>query len=398
MNIILFDQSRENLLPLTFLRPVADIRCGILTLAQKWKIISNANISYLTENYLSKKFPLTHSADNIYIAGNLIGTRGLWEFIKELEPNQKLMISNQLVALRSSQKYSTANEIEQAPGKAFFFGEDFSGDSHIRFIQYPFHIFANNDFAIKQDFDLLTTNRKSQAISSTNTVVGNASLVFFEKGAKVECAVLNTTAGPIYVGRDAEIMEGCMVRGPLALGDHAILKMGTKIYGATTIGPECRAGGEISNSVLFSYSNKGHDGFLGNSVIAEWCNLGADTNNSNLKNNYGKVDIYNYAQKDFISTNLQFCGLIMGDHSKAGINTMFNTGTVAGVNANIFGAGFPPKYIPSFSWGGFENAAVFKFEKAVELATEVMKRRKIDFDKTEEEILKAVFELEMMSR
>ena len=222
--------------------------------------------------------------------------------------------------------------------------------------------------------------------------------MFLEKGAKVECAMLNTTAGPIYIGTDAEIMEGCMIRGSLALGEHAILKMGTKIYGATTIGTECRAGGEVSNSVMFSYSNKGHDGFLGNSVIAQWCNLGADTNNSNLKNNYGMVDIYNYAEKSYINTGLQFCGLIMGDHSKAGINTMFNTGTVTGVNANIFGAGFPPKYIPSFSWGGFENSAVFKFEKAVELAAEVMKRRKITFDRQEEEILKAVFELEMMCR
>lgn len=392
MNIILFDQSRENLLPLTFLRPVAEIRCGILTLSEKWKKISNGNISYITENYLSKKFPLNHTNDNIYIAGNVIGTSKLWEQIKALKNNQKLTQNNQLIAFRTSDKLNSKESITNQKS------EIQNLQSEIFCINFPYHIFSLNDYAIKEDFKLLTANRQSEKLSSSNTIVGDASLVFLEKGAKVECAMLNTTAGPIYIGSDAEIMEGCMIRGPLALGEHAILKMGTKIYGASTIGPECRAGGEVSNSVMFAYSNKGHDGFLGNSVIAEWCNLGADTNNSNLKNNYGMVDIYNYSVKNYINTGLQFCGLIMGDHSKAGINTMFNTGTVAGVNANIFGAGFPPKYIPSFSWGGFENSAVFKFEKAVALATEVMKRRKIIFDITEEEILKTVFELEMMGR
>ncbi|MBK7854369.1 MAG: GlmU family protein [Bacteroidetes bacterium] len=392
MNIVLFDQSRENLLPLTFLRPVAEIRCGILTLSEKWKKLSNGNVSFITENYLSKKYGATHTNDNIYIAGNVIATTALWEQIKNLKNNHKLVSNNQQIALRTTDKLDSIESITNHKS------EIQNLQSEIFSIDFPYHIFSYNDYAIKEDFKLLTHNRQSEKLSSTNTVVGDASLVFLEKGAKVECAMLNTTAGPIYAGANAEIMEGCMIRGPFALGEHAILKMGAKIYGATTIGPECRAGGEVSNSVMFAYSNKGHDGFLGNSVIAEWCNLGADTNNSNLKNNYGLVDIYNYAQKGYINTGLQFCGLIMSDHSKAGINTMFNTGTVAGVNANIFGAGFPPKYIPSFSWGGFENSAVFKFEKAVELAIEVMKRRKVMFDKTEQEILKAVFELEMMGR
>ncbi|HNR19908.1 MAG TPA: GlmU family protein [Bacteroidia bacterium] len=392
MNIVLFDQSRENLLPLTFLRPVAEIRCGILTLSEKWKKLSNGNVSFITENYLSKKYGATHINDNIYIAGNVIATTALWEQIKNLKNNHKLVSNNQQIALRTTDKLDSIESITNHKS------EIQNLQSQIFSIDFPYHIFSYNDYAIKEDFKLLTHNRQSEKLSSTNTVVGDASLVFLEKGAKVECAMLNTTAGPIYAGANAEIMEGCMIRGPFALGEHAILKMGAKIYGATTIGPECRAGGEVSNSVMFAYSNKGHDGFLGNSVIAEWCNLGADTNNSNLKNNYGLVDIYNYAQKGYINTGLQFCGLIMSDHSKAGINTMFNTGTVAGVNANIFGAGFPPKYIPSFSWGGFENSAVFKFEKAVELAIEVMKRRKVMFDKTEQEILKAVFELEMMGR
>lgn len=392
MNIVLFDQSRENLLPLTFLRPVAEIRCGILTLSEKWKKLSNGNVSFITENYLSKKYGATHTNDNIYIAGNVIATTALWEQIKNLKNNHKLVSNNQQIALRTTDKLDSIESITNHKS------EILNLQSEIFTIDFPYHIFSYNDYAIKEDFKLLTHNKQSEKLSSTNTVVGDASLVFLEKGAKVECAMLNTTAGPIYAGANAEIMEGCMIRGPFALGEHAILKMGAKIYGATTIGPECRAGGEVSNSVMFAYSNKGHDGFLGNSVIAEWCNLGADTNNSNLKNNYGLVDIYNYAQKGYINTGLQFCGLIMSDHSKAGINTMFNTGTVAGVNANIFGAGFPPKYIPSFSWGGFENSAVFKFEKAVELAIEVMKRRKVTFDKTEQEILKAVFELEMMGR
>jgi UDP-N-acetylglucosamine diphosphorylase/glucosamine-1-phosphate N-acetyltransferase len=392
MNIILFDQSRENLLPLTFMRPVADIRCGILTLAEKWQQLSGTNVSYLTEDYLSEKFPLITTIDNLYIAGNIIATESLWNEIKNLSSGEKLVSENHLIAIRTNETLKSFAEIQTKNSKLR------TPNSELKTINFPYHIFSQNDFAIREDFKLLTKNKKSQPLSKTNRIVGDENLIFLEDGAVVECTTVNTQIGPVYIGKYAEVMEGCMIRGPFALCEHAILKMGAKVYGATTIGPECRVGGEVSNSVLFSYSNKGHDGFLGNSVIAEWCNLGADTNNSNLKNNYGMVDIYNYAQKKYIDTNLQFCGLIMGDHSKAGINTMFNTGTVTGVNANIFGAGFPPKYIPSFSWGGFENSAVFKFDKAVELAKEVMKRRNKDFNTTEENILKAVFEIEMMGK
>ena len=210
------------------------------------------------------------------------------------------------------------------------------------------------------------------------------------------CSIINASTGPVYIGRDAEIMEGCMIRGPFALGEHATLKMGAKIYGATTIGPHCKVGGEVNNSVIFGYSNKAHDGFLGNAVIAEWCNLGADTNNSNLKNNYGMVKAYNYSKKDYINTGLQFCGLMMGDHSKAAINTMFNTGTVTGICANIFGSGFPPKYIPSFAWGGFDDESVFQLDKALELAAEVYKRRELIFDKKEQDIINHVNMLELI--
>jgi UDP-N-acetylglucosamine diphosphorylase/glucosamine-1-phosphate N-acetyltransferase len=249
-----------------------------------------------------------------------------------------------------------------------------------------------NDQILRQQFLLLTDGRKSAILSNTNKLTSPYN-IFAEEGAVVEHAIINASTGPVYLGKNSEVMEGSIIRGPLALGDHATVKMGAKIYGATTIGPHCKVGGEISNSVLFGYSNKAHDGFLGNSVIGEWCNLGADTNNSNLKNNYSNVKVYDFNTEKMISTGLTFCGLFMGDHSKCGINTMFNTGTITGVSANIFGTGFPPKFIPSFSWGGFENSPQFRFDKAAELAKQVFKRRGLDFDATEEAILKAVFDM-----
>jgi UDP-N-acetylglucosamine diphosphorylase/glucosamine-1-phosphate N-acetyltransferase len=258
-------------------------------------------------------------------------------------------------------------------------------------ISYPWDIFSNNEKAIASDFELITKGRTSANLSNTNRYIGNN--IFIEEGAKVEFSILNATTGPIYIGKDAEIMEGAIVRGPLALCEHAALKMGAKIYGATTIGPHSKMGGEISNSVIFGYSNKAHDGFLGNSVLGEWCNLGADTNNSNLKNNYALVKVWNYPQERFINTNLQFCGLIMGDHSKSGINTMFNTGTVVGVSANIFGDGFPRNFIPSFSWGGAQGFTVFTINKAFEVASQVMKRRNIDFSDDDKAILTHIFEV-----
>ena len=259
-------------------------------------------------------------------------------------------------------------------------------------LEHPWELFSKNKEILAYDFDLLTRDRVSQSLSDTNTVLGDRDQIFLEEGARVECSILNTQDGPIYIGKNAQIMEGCIVRGGMALCDHAILKMGAKIYGASTFGPYCKVGGEVNNAVLMAYSNKGHEGFLGNSVLGEWCNLGADTNTSNLKNNYAPVRLWNYATEGFAKTGLQFCGLMMGDHSKAGINTMFNTGTVVGVSANIFGSGFPRNFMPSFSWGGASGYTEYKTNKAFETARAMMARRGVEFDEAEQSILEEVFQ------
>ena len=259
-------------------------------------------------------------------------------------------------------------------------------------VETTWDIFSKNGAAIKADFDLITKNRTSAPIPE-KTVAFNSEAIFIEEGAKLPLCVLNATDGPIYIGKNAEIMEGSMVRGPFALCEESTLKMGTKIYGSTTVGPHSKVGGEVNNSVFFGYSNKGHDGFLGNSVIGEWCNLGADTNNSNLKNNYAEVRLWSYETENFAKTGLQFCGLMMGDHSKCGINTMFNTGTVVGVSANIFGSGFPRNFIPSFSWGGAKGFTTYLTSKAFEVAKVVMLRRGIELSEQESAILEHVFEL-----
>jgi UDP-N-acetylglucosamine diphosphorylase/glucosamine-1-phosphate N-acetyltransferase len=237
----------------------------------------------------------------------------------------------------------------------------------------------------------LTKGRKSQPLNNSCRNIGKGK-IFIEEGASANDTTFNTTTGCIYIGKDAEVMEGSVVRGPFALCEHSVLKMSSKIYGATTIGPHSKVGGEVNNSVVFGYSNKAHDGFLGNSVIGEWCNLGADTNNSNLKNNYANVKLWNYSGENFIDTGLQFCGLIMGDHSKCGINTMFNTGTVAGVSSNIFGSGFPRNFIPSFSWGGAQGFTTYRFEHAIETAQLVMQRRNTELTDNDKDILKYIFD------
>lgn len=389
MNIILADVNRENLLPFTFMRPVADIRCGIMTIAEKWNYLSGDKCSYLTESYLSKKYPVKIEKENLVVNSSVLVNHELYNEAIGLKTGCALLFGDIIIAINASD--------EQLNNYTSFAELKITHKSESAFIAnnitYPWDIFKLNDTAIKSDFELLTKGRKSQPISNTNTAI-NPAAIFIEEGAVVECSILNGSTGPIYIGKDAEIMEGCAIRGPFALGDHAVLKMLAKIYGATTIGPHCKVGGEVSNSVIFAYSNKAHDGFLGNSVIAEWCNLGADTNNSNLKNNYGVVKVYNYVSKKDINTGLQFCGLMMGDHSKAAINTMFNTGTVVGVSANVFGGGFPPKFIPSFAWGGFDET-VFQLDKAIELADQVYKRREMAFDKLEQEILSHVNMLEL---
>ncbi|MGL5234723.1 MAG: glucose-1-phosphate thymidylyltransferase, partial [Empedobacter falsenii] len=259
-------------------------------------------------------------------------------------------------------------------------------------LQHSWDLFTYNFQAIEFDFDLVTKGRTSQPISTTNQVLAPEK-IFIEEGAKVEFSILNASEGPIYIGKDAEIMEGSMIRGGLALCEHATVKMGAKIYPGTTIGPYCKVCGELSNVVLIGYTNKGHDGYLGNSVLGEWCNLGAGTNNSNLKNNYDIVKIWSYREQRFVKTGLQFCGVIMGDHGKAAINTQINTGTVVGICANIFQTGFPPNVIKHYSWGGNSDAPVYNLDRACEAAERMMKRRKIAFTPADKRILEHIFNL-----
>jgi UDP-N-acetylglucosamine diphosphorylase/glucosamine-1-phosphate N-acetyltransferase len=387
MNYILFDNpNRDNLLPLTFTRPVADIRIGILTIREKWEKYLGVKTSTLTEDYLSAKHPIIKGKQNILINGSICPNEKLVSQIIKLKPNQALVHEDYLIAIHLNE--GDIDDLENAENI-----EDIEATAlHIK-IEHLWDVFQKNGDAIVEDFNLLTHGRKSVKASETNTLI-NPDRIFIEKGAKVECAVLNANEGPIYIGTDAEIMEGSVIRGPFALCEHATVKMAAKIYGPTTIGPYSKVGGELNNCVIFGYSSKAHDGFLGNSIIGEWCNIGADSNNSNLKNNYAEVKLWNYPEKKFTGTGLQFCGLILGDHSKCGINTMFNTGTVVGVSANIYGHGFQRNFIASFSWGsssaGFQT---FDISKALEIAERVYERRNIHFDEKDKNILRSIFKL-----
>jgi UDP-N-acetylglucosamine diphosphorylase/glucosamine-1-phosphate N-acetyltransferase len=383
MNCILFDGTvRDALLPLTYTRPVADIRVGILTIREKWEKHLSCTTTTLTEDYLSEKFPMVEFEANIMINASFIPTNSLVNKVKNLKENEAIFKSDEIVA------FYTSNLQEEVDFDTY---THFELDEDLLQIKNVWDIFSLNDAAIKLDFELLTHGRISQKISDTVHCI-NKDQIFLEEGASVEIAVLNASNGPIYLGKDSEIMEGCMVRGPFAIGEHSVLKMGAKIYGATTLGPHCKVGGEVNNAVFFGYSSKAHDGFLGNSVIGEWCNLGADTNNSNLKNNYASVKLWDYESEKFKDTGLQFCGLIFGDHSKCGINTMFNTGTVVGVSANIYGGNFPRNFIPSFSWGGSAGFTTYQLPKVFEVAEKVMERRDLVFNEIDKNILQHIFD------
>jgi UDP-N-acetylglucosamine diphosphorylase/glucosamine-1-phosphate N-acetyltransferase len=384
-NYILFDDNNAELLPLTYTRPVAELRVGILTISQKWEKYLKSELSWLTEDYLSIKFPLIKGDDNIYINGSILPDLKVVKSILKLRTGQCLAKANIVIAARCNYSLTEtfSGNICKASDIVQFQGE-------LNKIGFLWEIFQNNGKAIESDFILLTKNRKSQPISKSNFVKSPEN-IFIEKGANVEHVSLNATNGPIYIGKNAEIMEGCMIRGPFAICESSVLKMGTKVYGPTTIGPNSKIGGEINNCVIQANSNKAHDGFLGNSVIGEWCNIGADTNNSNLKNNYTEVKLWSYAQGKFVSTGLQFCGLFMGDHSKCGINTMFNTGTVVGVSANIFGSGFPRNFIPSFSWGGPQGMSVYPLDKAIDTASKVFQRRGIELAVSDKKIMEHIF-------
>jgi UDP-N-acetylglucosamine diphosphorylase/glucosamine-1-phosphate N-acetyltransferase len=382
MNYILFDGTvRDSLLPFTFTRPVADIRVGILTIREKWEKYLNTTTTTVTEDYLSEKYPMVELDENILINASFLPNKALVGKIESLQKNEAIFHDEEVIAFYSLE----GQEVDFSTFKSI----EFEGD--VLRIKNTWDIFSRNGEALQADYDFLTEGRKSAPISKTNSLI-HPENIFLEEGASVEYSILNATEGPIYLGKDSEIWEGSLIRGAFALCNNAVVKMGARMYGATTVGPFGKVCGEISNSVIFGYSSKGHEGYLGNAVLGEWCNIGADSNNSNLKNNYAKVRLWNYASEKFEQTGLQFCGLMMGDHSKTAINTMFNTGTVIGVNANIYVPGFPRNFIPSFSWGGASGFSTYQPQKAFEAAKVMMARRGVEFDEKEANILNHVFE------
>ncbi|RLD47275.1 MAG: glucose-1-phosphate thymidylyltransferase [Bacteroidetes bacterium] len=383
MNYILFDDQtvREDMKPLTFTKPIADIRFGITTMREKWERILGQKTSSLTEKYLSVKYPLIKDESNILINSSVCPSEALLKEIEALKTNQALVGSEKVIAMNLSLENLDSMEIAES--------EEVKLKSETLCINYPWDLFSKLGKAIESDFEKLTKGRKSQSISKTNNFIGEHP-IFMEEGAKVEFATLNTTDGPIYIGKDAEIMEGAVIRGPFTLGDNSKINANARIYGPTSIGPHSKVGGEVNNSLFLGYANKSHDGYLGNSVIGEWCNLGAGTNVSNLKNTYDMVRVWNYRLETFINTELQFCGLIIGDHSKTSIGTMLNTGTVVGVSTNLFGAGFPRQFVSSFGWGGFSGFKKYNLKKAIEVAERVYARRGMKFDKVEKNIFKAI--------
>lgn len=387
MALILFDDNaHQTLLPLTYTRPVADLRIGIMTIAEKWAKHLNATTSFHTLDYLQAKFPAKIEADNLFINGAVCPDEGLLEAIGNLQTGEALKYNDQLLAVRLNQSEAQSFNPEAVFDKIIAYTTLFVS------IKYPEDIFRKNDIELRKDYQLLTKGRTSATISATNVIIGND--FFAEEGAVAECSTFNTTNGPIYLSANTEIWEGTHIRGAFAICEHSQVKMGAKIYGATTVGPYSRVGGELNNAVIWGYSSKGHEGYLGNSVLGEWCNIGADSNNSNLKNNYDEVKLWDYNTMRFRKTGLQFCGLIMADHSKCAINTMFNTGTVVGVSANVFGAGFPRNFVADFSWGGAQGFEVYSLKKMFITAQKVFDRRDHrNFDEVEQDILAKVFEL-----
>lgn len=392
LNIILFDSdNRDHLLPLTATRPIGELRLGILTLREKWERWLNGTVSYITQEYLQEKFPILIEEENLIINGAILPNAPLCARIKQLGLNQALLYQGELVAARLNEARFESLIGEEEVSELE--GIEIEASVPIQAINRLWDLTRLNGQALQDDFELLTKGKKSAPLPESNRVIGSLDKIFLEKGVKIECCILNTTGGPIYIGADTEVMEGCMIRGAAAFGSGCIVKMGAKIYGPTTIGPGCRVGGEITRSIMIGNSNKAHDGYLGDSVLGEWCNLGADTNNSNLKNNYSEVRLWDYETGKFEYTGVQFAGLFMGDHSKCAINTMFNTGTVVGVAANVFGAGFPRNFVPDFSWGGPDSPyRTYKFAEVCETAAIVMARRNMQFTDLDKAILYHVYD------
>lgn len=385
MQLVFSDaQYWGDFLPLTFTRPVAELRIGILTFQERWKkLLEIEDIAFLTEDYLQEKFKKPESKESLLIVPNFLPTESVLEQIKKIKQGEALIYQNEVIIAKLDMRNFSLSQITKMT--------DVEGE--LLFVKSPSDIFTYNQQFLDYDFELLTRNRKSQELSETNNFLGDKEDLFIEEGAEIEFATLNCKTGKIYVGKNAEIMEGTMIRGSLALCEGSKINMGAKVYGATTIGPYSKVGGEVNNIVIFGYSNKGHEGFIGNSVIGEWCNLGADTNSSNLKNNYANVKLWNYRLSKFVDTGLQFCGLIMGDHSKSAINTQFNTGTVVGVAANIFKTGFPPNLVKSFSWGGMNGDESYKLDKVFEVMERVMQRRKVDLTDVDKSIISHIYDI-----
>lgn len=409
MKIILFDLPHHwaSLLPFTFTKPISDTRTGIFTVKERWqKIFPEHTVISLSADYLNEDKILDIEDEMLYINSAVLPEKNLINAIKKLDTHKGIQHNEQLIAYKGFIKYNEQPikfpfaEINflihpQSPHyqKALLQSDVVNSEQNIFSLARPYHFFLYNEMMIQFDFENFIADLPKGLLGTSNKLIGPEKKLYIDPSAKIEGSIINTNTGYVYIGKDAEIMEGCMIRGSLALCEHATLKMGAKIYGPTTIGPHCKVGGEVNNSVFFAYSNKAHDGFIGNSVIGEWCNLGADTNNSNLKNNYGEVKIFDYLQDKMSGTGLQFCGLMMGDHSKSGINTMFNTGTVVGVAANIFNAGFPSKHIPSFSWGTANSMEEYDIEKLFQTATEMYKRRNKSLTEKEKHILHKVKEI-----
>lgn len=391
LNLILFDSdARNHLLPLTATRPMGELRMGILTMREKWERHLRASVSYITQEYLQEKYPIRVEAENLIVNGGVLPNEALCRRIERMGTNEALVFDGELIAARLDEaQFEALIEDEEVRELQ---GTELDKNIPLTRVTRLWDLFRLNEQAIAEDFQLLTQGRKSEPVSPTNQVL-NPQQVFLEKGVKMEYCILNAANGPIYIGENAEVMEGCILRGPVSIGPDAILKMGARIYGPTTIGPGCRAGGEISRSIMQANANKAHDGYLGDSILGEWCNLGADTNTSNLKNNYSEVKLWSYDTERFINTGLQFCGLVMGDHAKCGINTMFNTGTVVGVFANVFGAGYPRNFVPDFAWGGVESGyRTYRFSDACETAERVMARRNVVFNELDKAILYHVYD------
>ncbi|MGE5107207.1 MAG: putative sugar nucleotidyl transferase [Sphingobacteriales bacterium] len=386
MNIALFDTADRNLLyPFTQTRPIADIRIGIFTIREFWENYFNQKSYTVTEKYLQHKFPAPALNQVLLINSALIPTDEFLIKINSLQIEEAI-IQDEIVLAARTDKYDDWS-IDTINKKKFSLIKSLS--EPVTILKYPWQIFQWNDTAIRLDFSVITKGRASASISLSNKLISPGN-IFIEEGAKIEYSTLNGSTGPIYIGKNCEVMEGCMIRGPFTMLDGSVLKMGAKIYGATTLGPCCVAGGEIKNSVLFGYSNKAHDGYLGDSVIGEWCNLGAGTSNSNLKNTAGVVNVWNNAANEYLPVGIK-CGLIMGDYSRSAINTSFNTGTITGVCSNIFGDGLLPKYIPDFSWGA-TNTKRYELEKAFADIHNWKQLKNQSLSNNDKNVLKHIFE------